>query len=121
MLILAKIDTRFIFNIITSVTIISHNLQNFLQPVLDTCSNYQVRKTQLAANTSLWVIRLGHLPLSERRRFRNIYHSNFDAAKIFHKAERPSLLHSLNRTYTASYDEYTVACVSLHHCVTEMI
>ena len=40
---------------------------------------------------------------------------------MFNKADRPSLLHSLDRLYPASYDEYPAAFVSLHQCANEII
>jgi len=54
------------------------------------------------------LIRLSHLPLSDRRISLNTYYSNFDAAKMFDKADRPSLHHILGRPYAASNDEYSV-------------
>jgi len=48
-------------------------------------------------------------------------YTNFEAAKIFHKTDRLSLLRSLDRLYAASCDEYSVAFVSFHHCAKKLI
>ena len=62
------------------------------------------------------LIRQGQVPLCDRRISHITYYSNYDAAKKFHKADRHSQLHILGRPYAASYDEYSVAFVLVHHC-----
>jgi hypothetical protein len=115
MLIFQKTDAYFVLHIILIISVIITISHNKLQSV-SAWSNYQVHPTPLGAKRSLWLNRLDHLPLSDRTRLYNTYYSYFDAAKNFHNAERPSLLHSLGRVYAASYGEYSVASVSLHHC-----
>jgi hypothetical protein len=118
MLIFDKADAHSLLHIILiiSVNIFSHNWYNKLQSVSADYSNYQLHRTPLEANTTLWLNRLAQLPLCDRRSLQNTYYSNFDAAKKLHKADRPSLFRSLVRPYVASYDKYTVLFVSVHRC-----
>jgi len=48
-------------------------------------------------------------------------YTNFDAAKIFDKTDRPSVLRSLDRLYAASCDEYSVVFVSLQYYAKKII
>jgi len=116
-------DAYFLLRIILIIafTVIWHNWHYELQSVSGVGNSYQMHLTLLGANRSLCLNRLCHIPLSDRRKSHNIYYSNYDASKIFSKAKRPSLLHSLDQLYATSYDEYSVAFVPLHHCTNKMI
>lgn len=58
-----------------------------------------MHRTPLEASTSHMLNLLGQMTLSDRRSFYNTYYTNFEAANIFHKAVRPSILRSLGRPY----------------------
>jgi hypothetical protein len=83
MVIIAKIDAYFVLHIILiiSVTIISHNWHKYLISVSVTGSNHQVHRTPRGANASVWLNRLGQLPLSDRKISHYTYYSNTEEIK----------------------------------------